>query len=388
MTPATWPRPDPLTERLLIIDPAVRAYRDAQVRDLPACLRPGDVLVVNDAATLPASLPAIAPSGRSMELRLVGERADGSWDALLFGEGDWRTPTERRPEPDLPARGEVFAFEGGLSAKIERVSAVSPRLVAMRFSEEGSALWSALYRIGRPVQYSYMKGALALWHVQTHYGARPWAVELPSAGRPLTWRLLRELARTGVRLASVTHAAGLSSTGDPSLYAALPFPERYDVPLETVRAVEEARSRGGRAIAVGTTVVRALEGCAKAHGGALAAGSGLTDLVIGPGYEPLAVDGLLTGLHEPAASHFSLVQAFAPPDLLRDAYAHAEAVGYLHHEFGDSCLILPHVVTPHFAGIEPARETRERGSAGKPGAGVRASSETTPRTLQVIVRRG
>src|SRR5436309_776499 len=217
MKPATWPRADPLAERLLVLDPSEPGYRDARVGDLPAYLRAGDLLVVNDAATLPASLPATAPSGRAMEVRLAGEREDGSWDAVLFGEGDWRTPTERRPPPDPPARGDVLVFAGGLTAKVERISAISPRLVELRFNEGGSAFWSALYRIGRPVQYSYLEGELALWRAQTRYGARPWAAELPSAGRPLTWGLMRDLTRAGVRLAAVTHACGLSSTGDPAL---------------------------------------------------------------------------------------------------------------------------------------------------------------------------
>ena len=126
---------------------------------------------------------------------------------------------------------------------------------------------------------------------------------------------------------------------DPPTDAALPPPERYDVPASTVAAVEATRARRGRVVAVGTTVVRALEGCARTHG-RLIAGEGVTDLRVGPGFEPRVTDGILTGLHEPEASHFSLLEAFAPRDLLLRAHAHAEAVGYLAHEFGDSELIL------------------------------------------------
>lgn len=225
----------------------------------------------------------------------------------------------------------------------------------MRFSARGGALWAALYRHGRPVQYAHVDRALSLWHVQTPFASRPWAVEMPSAGRPLTWRLLGELRARGVRLASLTHAAGLSSTGDPAIDAALPLPERFDVPAATVRAIAEARRAGGRIVAAGTTVVRALEGSARLadlreavacdshalHGGELLPGEGTTDLRIDARFRPRVVDGLLTGLHELGSSHRELTQAFAPEPLLARAWTHAEARGYQDHEFGDVCLVLP-----------------------------------------------
>jgi S-adenosylmethionine:tRNA ribosyltransferase-isomerase len=338
---ASWPRHVALDERLLHIDPQAGTLQDGRVRDLPQWLRAGDLCVVNDAATLPASLSGVGPSGAPLEVRLVGARAEGRFGAVLFGAGDWRTPTEKRPPPEVVAPGETIAFGGGaLRATVERLSPISPRLVDLRFDREGAALWSALYRHGRPVQYAYLRAPLALWAVQTAYAARPWAVEAPSAGRPLRWSLLLELARRGVRLAAVTHAAGLSSTGDAALDAALPLPERYDLPAATVDAVAAARAAGGRVLAVGTTVVRALEGCAAAHGGGLVPGAGETDLVIGPGFRPRVVTGVLTGMHEPGQSHHALLHAFAAPDLLARAHAHAEAAGYLCHEFGDSALVL------------------------------------------------
>jgi S-adenosylmethionine:tRNA ribosyltransferase-isomerase len=165
-------------------------------------------------------------------------------------------------------------------------------------------------------------------------------VELPSAGRPLTWSLLSELRRRGVALAALTHAAGLSAAGDPALDRALPLPERYEIPNSTAEAIAAAKARGGRVVAVGTSVVRALEGRADAHGGALTPGSGWTDLRIGPATRLRVVDGLLTGMHEPDTSHFELLRAFAPSSLLERAHAHATASGYLGHEFGDSSLIL------------------------------------------------
>src|SRR6185437_9149308 len=227
-----------------------------------------------------------------------------------------------------------------LTAVVEHVSPVSPRIVDLTFRERGARLWTALYRHGRPVQYAYVAGPLELWHVQTRYASRPLCAELPSAGRPLTWGLLLSLIRKGVSVASLTHAAGLSSTGEPALDALLPMPERFEIPAETVAAIRATKAAGGRVIAVGTTVTRALEGCAVQHEGEVVAGSGVTDLVIHAGFRLRVVDGILSGMHEPGASHFHLLEAFAPLDVLSRAHAHAEGAGYLAHEFGDSTLIL------------------------------------------------
>jgi S-adenosylmethionine:tRNA ribosyltransferase-isomerase len=337
--PARWPREEPLLERLLHVDPQTGALRDARIGDLPSLLRRDDVLVVNDAATLPGSLRGRAADGTPLEARILLELPGGAFRAVLFDGADWRTPTEHRAPPPFVAAGTRIDF-GEVSAEVERVAPLSARLVELRFDRTGAALWSALYRIGRPVQYSHAAAPLELWHVQVGYASRPWAAEMPSAGRPLRWELLLALRRRGVRLASITHAAGLSATGDPAIDAALPMAERFEVPPRTAGAVAEARDRGGRVVAVGTSVVRALEGAASVNGGELRACSGETDLLLGPGYQPRVVGGLLTGVHERGASHYALLRAFAPDDVLARASAHAEAMGYLSHEFGDSWLIL------------------------------------------------
>ncbi|HEU4405138.1 MAG TPA: S-adenosylmethionine:tRNA ribosyltransferase-isomerase [Polyangiaceae bacterium] len=347
MRPARWPRDG--HERLLCVDPAAGSFFDEGLGRLPALLRPGDLVVVNDAATLPASLRGRTPGGAPLELRLLGRGEGGLFRAVAFGEGDWRTPTERRPAPPLLAPGVRITFSTAepapwpsapLVARVERVSELSPRLVELRFEAEGAALWRALYAAGSPVQYSYLEGPLALWHVQTGYASRPWAAEGPSAGFALRWRVLSALARRGVRLAPLTHAAGLSSSGDEALDAALPLPERYDIPERTARLVAETRRAGGRVVAVGTTVVRALEGSAASADGAPHGGEGVTDLKLGPGSRPRVVDGLLTGLHEPGSSHFSLLEAFAPAPLVLAALEHAREAGYEGHEFGDVGLVL------------------------------------------------
>jgi S-adenosylmethionine:tRNA ribosyltransferase-isomerase len=191
-------------------------------------------------------------------------------------------------------------------------------------------LWQAIYASGAPVQYAHRPELLPLYAVQTAYAARPWAVEMPSAGRPLTWDVLLALRRRGVGIATLTHAAGLSSTGDVALDAALPWPERYEIPERTARAIAECK---GRVIAIGTTVVRALE----ASGGA--AGEGTATLRLDASYKLRIVDGILSGLHAPGESHFELLSAFAPRERLVRAVDLAASAGLSSHELGDACLI-------------------------------------------------
>jgi S-adenosylmethionine:tRNA ribosyltransferase-isomerase len=343
MIAATWPRSQPLDERLLVLDARSDGWTDARVRDLGRWTRPGDIVVVNDAATLPASLFATTAGGASVELRLAARMDEACWGAVLFGTGDWRTRTEERPAPPAIAAGDELTIGPELRARVESVDARSRRLLVVRFDLEGGALWSSLYRHGHAVQYAHLAGPLDLWHVQTPFAARPWAFEMPSAGRPLAWALVQRLQREGVRFASLTHAAGLSSTGDPDLDALLPLPERYEIPAGTVREIAAARADGGRVVAVGTTVVRALEGCADSHGGNVAPGAGTTDLHIDASFRPRVVDALVTGLHELGTSHRSLLQSFVPESLIARAWTHAESAGYLSHEFGDLCLVLPAV---------------------------------------------
>jgi S-adenosylmethionine:tRNA ribosyltransferase-isomerase len=338
---ARWPRDDTAQEKLMVVDPGSGRFEARRVNDLPGLLRAGDLLVVNDAATLPASLRGVTLQGEPIEARLLALHGEGAsrWRAVLFGAGDWRTRTEdRRPPPRLAA-GDRLRFDGGLVAHVERVGASSERLVELRFDADEDQFWSLLYRHGRPVQYAHVAAPLALWHVQTVFGARPWASEMPSAARPLAWELILALRGQGIGFARVTHAAGLSATGDARLDAALPLRESFAVPAETVEAIGRARAQAARVVAVGTSVVRALEPVTNEDGTPRAA-TGETDLLV-DGSRPLrVVDAILTGMHEPGTSHDALLHAFAPDALLRTAHAAAEASGFLGHEFGDSMLLL------------------------------------------------
>jgi S-adenosylmethionine:tRNA ribosyltransferase-isomerase len=331
--------------RLLVLDSEHHRYEDQAIDQLGEFFRPGDLIVVNDAATLPASLRGETRDGAEIEARLVRMVDDQRWEVVLFGPGDWRDKTEERPPPPPIPLGARLRF-GSVAADLVNVSPLSARLVELRFDRGGPALWEALYRVGKPIQYSYLERTLELWSVQTVYANRPWAVEMPSAGRPLTWAMLLSLRQRGIQIASITHAAGLSATGDPRIDEALPLPERYDVPQATVEAIARARAGGGRIVAVGTTVVRALEGSARENGGVLVAGEGVTDLVIDERFVPRFVDGLLTGMHEPSESHFRLLGAFASREDLERSLAHAIAGGYRTHEFGDVSLILAGALGP------------------------------------------
>lgn len=318
MTAAVLPRPS-LVQRLLVVHAGDDAVFDGKFLDLPQWFEPGDVLVVNDAATLPASLP-MHVHGVSGELRLVGAPEEG-W-VVLFGPGSWREATEDRAAPPSVVVGDVVQVANRPVPVLE-VSDISPRLVRLALTLDEVLVH------GRPVQYSYVPRSLQLDEVQTPYATRPWATEMPSAGRVLTPHLVHALRERGVRVVSVTHGAGLSATGDAALDAALPLPERYEVPQATWDAVTGAK----RVVAVGTSVVRALESAAR---GPLA---GVTALKICPQTKLSVVDALLSGMHEPGESHFQMMAAFVDLERLRRAVRHAEQEGYCNHEFGDSTLL-------------------------------------------------
>jgi len=325
------PRADKTNVKLLVVNDGV--IEDSSIERLPDRLRPGDLLVVNDAATMPASLPARDARNNQMELRLTTQLDERVWQAAVFGAGDWRTPTEDRPSPPRFAEGEEIMIAPNFRARVRGEDQLSGRLLNLEFNLSGEELWRNLYRHGKPVQYSYLEDELKLWSVQNVYSSRPWAVEMPSAGHALSWRLLLKLIRKGVQIVPLTHGAGLSSTGDVKIDLALPLAERFEIPTSTMEAVRRTMAGGGRVIAVGTSVVRALE---SAYMGL----SGFTTLKLGPGYERKIVDGLLTGTHDVSESHYQLLRSLLPENVLAQVSQRLERQDYLTHEFGDLCLIL------------------------------------------------
>ena len=340
MKAAVKPVQRPADAKLLVVDAGgrMRHTRRTQLADF---LYPGDVLVANDAATLPASLAGThLPSGRAIEVRLAGRRSLAADDvreftAIVFGEGDWRTRTEDRPAPPVLAPRDGL-YLGPLRATVLELAG-HPRLVKLRFEGPVDWIWAGIARHGKPIQYAHLPAPLALWDVWTSVAALPVAFEPPSAGFVLDWGLLAALKAGGVEFATLTHAAGISSTGDDTLDARLPLDEPYSIPQATVDAISRARAQGGRVIALGTTVTRALEHAAS-HG-ALRAGTGLAPQRIGPDTSLHVVNAIISGTHEPGTSHYELLRAFAPDDVLQDAARALDAGGYLTHEFGDSVLL-------------------------------------------------
>jgi S-adenosylmethionine:tRNA ribosyltransferase-isomerase len=313
-------------------------------------LRPGDLVVANDAATLPASLFGThLPTGRTIEVRLAGRgslepvQVSCFW-AVLFGTGDFRIRTEDRPSPPLVAPGDHLQL-GPLRGLVEKVHG-HPRLVLLRFEGTAHDIWAGFARHGKPIQYAHVSKPLALWDTWTPIAGNPVAFEAPSAGFALSWDTLGSLAKKGVQFATLTHSAGLSSTGDAELDARLPLDEPYRIPVSTANAIARAKSRGARTVAVGTTVVRALEHAA-ADGG-VESGFGVATQRIGPATRLRIVDAVLSGTHERGTSHYELLRAFVSARTLTRMEQELESHGYRTHEFGDSILVEKAVVSIAF----------------------------------------
>lgn len=337
---ASRPTQRPADARLLVID-AAGEFRHAPRASFVDFLHAGDLAIANDAATIPASLGGIhVPTGSPVEVRLAGRRSLSTDDvheffAIVLGNGDFRMRTEDRPAPPVLRPGDRLAL-GPLSAGIERLLG-HPRLVRLRFEGSRDAIWFGLARHGRPIQYAHLPMALALWDVWTPIAGPPVAFESPSAGFMIDWHLVAEMRARRVGFATITHAAGISSTGDPTLDAHLPFDEPYRIPETTAAAIRRTRANGGRIVAIGTTVVRALEHAAR--GGAVRAGEGLATQRIGSKTRLRVVDSILSGTHEPGTSHYELLRAFADDVTLQRATQELDAHEYRTHEFGDSVMI-------------------------------------------------
>jgi S-adenosylmethionine:tRNA ribosyltransferase-isomerase len=319
--------------RLMVAARAGATIEHTRFHDLPAHLRAGDLLVVNVSATLPAAVPARRAGGAELELRFATAAPDlelrGSWWIVELRSADGASPF-RGGEA-----GEVLGLPEDTTVELVAPYAGGTRLWLARVHGR-APLREYLARHGRPIRYGYVPRPWPLAAYQTAFATEPGSAEMPSAGRPFTPELVTRLAAAGVHVAPLVLHTGVSSLERGEA----PYPERYAVPEATARLVNAVRWWGGRVIAVGTTVVRALETVAD-EAGAVAAGEGWTRLVVTPERGLRAVDGLITGWHEPEASHLRLLEAVAGPELLERCYAEALEAGYLWHEFGDSHLIVP-----------------------------------------------
>ena len=311
--------------RLLVSSPAGHAH--AHFTNLAQFLRPGDLLVVNDSATLPASLPGRGAFGAFL-LNLSTRYGANLW----LAEPRWSAST---PGP-LPLQAGEALKVADLNARAVAPHPALPRLWFVQFRGDVEA---AMSRYGTPIRYGYVPEVFGLASYQTVFAARPGSAEMPSAARPFTLAVVRKLEQTGVEFATITLHTGVSSLeveGElerHSLYA-----EPFEVSAAAAAKVNAARGEGRRVIAVGTTVVRAVESAF--DGVQLAAAKGFTRTFVRPGNYAGTVDGLMTGFHDPQASHLAMLYAVAGQRLVQSGYAEAVRRGYLWHEFGDSHLLL------------------------------------------------
>ena len=316
--------------RLLVARRSDGSVSHQRFADLVDVLEAGDLLVVNVSATIPAAVSAGLPDGERVTVHFASpapQLADGWWVVEL-----------RSADGGRPLRAPVserVTLEGGAELELVAPYASGARLVLARFEAADSVI-DYLERHGRPIRYGYVQSPWPLDAYQNVYAITPGSAEMASAGRPFSPELITMLIARGVLFAPITLHCGVSS---PERHEA-PLPERFEVPEQTAALIGAVREWGGRVIAVGTTVVRALESVAQPDGSA-AAGAGWTGLVVTPARGLWLVDGMITGWHEPEASHLEMLEAAAGPQLLARSYDAALACGYLWHEFGDSHLVLP-----------------------------------------------
>ncbi|HEX3458942.1 MAG TPA: S-adenosylmethionine:tRNA ribosyltransferase-isomerase [Candidatus Baltobacteraceae bacterium] len=304
--------------RMLVTDRRIGSHAHAHFYDLPELLRAGDLLVVNDSATLPAALTACRANGTEVRVHV-----STMIDAQL-----WTV------EPRAPVvAGETLVLPGGASVTLlTPVDPGRPRLWYASF-RLGTPMYAYLARFGEPISYAYLDRSYPLREYQTFFARSIGSSEMPSAARPFTRDVVERLRARGVEIVSVTLHCGVASFEAPER----PGIERFIVSGETADRVNAARRAGRRVVAVGTTVVRALEAAATVDG--VVATAGWTDLFIDERYPFSCVDALLSGFHDAGATHVSMLSAFMGSELLQAAYAKAAEGGYAYHEFGDVHLI-------------------------------------------------
>jgi S-adenosylmethionine:tRNA ribosyltransferase-isomerase len=319
--------------RMLVAHRDTGAIEHATFADLPDLLDPGDLVVINTSGTLPAAVDGLAPDGTRLVLHLSTRLGGRRW-VVEPRRIDGHTTARWSTDDDGPPPRVLALGEGAC------VELVAPYLDSDRLWEadvhvpEPVAAW--LLGHGRAIRYGYVDHAWPIEAYQNVYATVLGSAEMPSAGRPFTPEVITRLVAKGVGVTPVVLHTGVASLEADEL----PYPERLVVPAATARRVRSTRAAGGRVIAVGTTVVRALESAVD-EAGDVQPYDGWTDLVITPERGVRAVDGLLSGWHEPEASHLLMLEAIAGRPLLERSYAASLAGGYLWHEFGDVHLIVP-----------------------------------------------
>ena len=312
----------------LLVSPGDADPVHTRFANLGAFLAPGDLVVANTSATYAAALDGRLPDGEPVVVHLSGAQADGSWLVEV------RQPAAGATAPlYLEAAVDVDLFSGGRIRLVTRFAG-SRRLWLAHLDVAGTPLEYAA-RYGRPIRYRHVGRDWPIGFYQSVFSAAPGSAEMPSAARPFTGRVLADLTRRGVAIATLRLDTGVSSLEGSEA----PYPEHYAVSARTAATVNATREAGGRVIALGTTVVRALATVTDPDG-SVHDGRGWTERVVSADAPVPSVHGLLTGWHEPEASHLMMLEAIAGHDVLERAYRAALDAGYLWHEFGDSHLLV------------------------------------------------
>ena len=305
--------------RMMMIDRKFGKVIHDSFNHLADYVKPGDMIVLNNSRTIPAALRATIHS-QEIEVRLARCLSETSWEALVL--------------LDNVEIGDCLQFSDELFAVVIDRKRDSPLLV-LRFSISGLSLFQHVYSLGEPIRYEYIEESWDLHYYQNVYGTVPGSVELASAGRAFSWEMLLDLQKRGIQLSYLQLHTGLSYLNDTDQLSPKENIERYDIPQETMAAVLKTKASGGKVIAVGTTVVRALESAVSTG-----ISSGETALYIDAAFPLEIVDGIITGFHEPEASHLDMLTAFISPEILFNAYGEAIREKYLWHEFGDINFII------------------------------------------------
>ena len=311
--------------RLMVSSPD--SHQHTTFRDMAQFLNAGDVLVVNNSATLPASLPAEGNTGK-FRLNL----------STNYGRGLWLTEPRwsfSQPGPMPIKKGDSITI-GNMQG---RFIAPFPNLKRLWFVQFEGCVECNIKRIGEAIRYGYVEDAYPIEHYQTVFARVPGSAEMPSAAYPFTERVVDSLHSKGVQIADITLHTGVSSleVEVDEIEEHPLYPEPFVIPENTANILNQAKAEGRRVIAVGTTVVRALE--SGWDGNQVKASSGFTRLYVHPKVGVHVVDGLITGLHDPVTSHLAMLYTIAGESLIKEAYVEAIKEGYLWHEFGDSHLI-------------------------------------------------
>jgi S-adenosylmethionine:tRNA ribosyltransferase-isomerase len=312
--------------RMMVLDRATGETRHDHFFHLTNYLHPGDLVILNNSRTIPAVLQAkwlrnsvqMAPK---VEVRLARRHREDTWDALVVAN---------------PVKiGDTLKFSPELAATVLAEKENSP-LKIIKFTKKGTDLFNIIYALGEPIRYEYIEQPWDLDYYQTVFASHPGSVEMPSAGRAFSWELIFKLMRNDIQLDYIQLHTGLSYLLDDKWP---PTPEEneeeYHISERTMERIRQTKASGKRVIAVGTTVVRALESAAA--NGAL---SGVTNLYIDQHYPLQIADGIITGFHEPKASHLDMLSSFVSEQHLLQAYVQAIDACYLWHEFGDMNLII------------------------------------------------